>query len=202
MPKTGLHIPLFPLNIFLLPGEQLPLHVFEPRYRQLFKEAEENVLDFGLPCSESEIGVELVSICRLVRVVKRYSTGESDVIIEAKYVATMDRFETVFPQKLYPGGFVNLVGFDHLLKEPTEELMSEFRTYIELKFGTKPSPVNLGHYRFLDLAASVAMSNEEKMRLVLTKSTDKRNKQLTQTLRYLNLLLKQERSIENGFILN
>jgi ATP-dependent Lon protease len=32
------HLPLFPLDLVLLPNELLPLHIFEPRYRQMFKD--------------------------------------------------------------------------------------------------------------------------------------------------------------------
>ena len=39
LPKT---IPLFPLpNVLLFPGVPLPLHVFEPRYRQMIREADD-----------------------------------------------------------------------------------------------------------------------------------------------------------------
>ncbi len=32
------HLPLFPLPLVLLPNELLPLHIFEPRYRQMLKD--------------------------------------------------------------------------------------------------------------------------------------------------------------------
>ena len=91
-----LHIPFFPLNIFLLPGEQMPLHIFEPRYRQLFEEAEGRDFEFGLPYEDEELKRGFVSICRLQKVVKRYESGESDVIIESKRIAELKDYEPVF----------------------------------------------------------------------------------------------------------
>ena len=41
-------IPMFPLTIFPLPGEMVPLHIFEPRYRQLLQDAEERDISFGI----------------------------------------------------------------------------------------------------------------------------------------------------------
>jgi Lon protease-like protein len=38
-------IPIFPLSIVVFPGENLNLHIFEPRYRQLIRE-----------CSDSGLG--------------------------------------------------------------------------------------------------------------------------------------------------
>src|SRR5437762_1287462 len=41
-------IPLFPLNVVLLPGGDLPLHIFEPRYRRMVKECIETKSEFGM----------------------------------------------------------------------------------------------------------------------------------------------------------
>jgi len=39
---------LFPLNLVLMPGERVPLHIFEPRYRELIGECLDNLTEFGL----------------------------------------------------------------------------------------------------------------------------------------------------------
>ncbi len=41
-------IPLFPLNVVLLPGAEMPLHIFEPRYRQMVKDCLEEKSEFGI----------------------------------------------------------------------------------------------------------------------------------------------------------
>ncbi|MCX7637772.1 MAG: hypothetical protein N2044_08015 [Cyclobacteriaceae bacterium] len=41
-------IPMFPLAILPLPGELVPLHIFEPRYRQLLQDAEQHDIGFGI----------------------------------------------------------------------------------------------------------------------------------------------------------
>ena len=41
-------IPLFPLNVVLLPGAELPLHMFEPRYREMVRNARPSALEFGM----------------------------------------------------------------------------------------------------------------------------------------------------------
>lgn len=45
-------LPLFPLPLVLLPNELLPLHVFEPRYRQLLKDIELKRNMFGISLFE------------------------------------------------------------------------------------------------------------------------------------------------------
>src|SRR5258707_10891519 len=41
-------IPLFPLNVVLLPGGDLPLHIFEPRYRKMVRDCLDNKSEFGM----------------------------------------------------------------------------------------------------------------------------------------------------------
>ena len=40
---------LFPLQLVVFPGESLNLHIFEPRYRQLIEDAEQQGITFGVP---------------------------------------------------------------------------------------------------------------------------------------------------------
>ena len=38
----AIELPLFPLDVVLFPGEDLPLHIFEPRYRLMMNECSEH----------------------------------------------------------------------------------------------------------------------------------------------------------------
>jgi Lon protease-like protein len=42
------HLPVFPLPLVLLPNELLPLHIFEPRYRRMLKDVEQDRHFFGV----------------------------------------------------------------------------------------------------------------------------------------------------------
>lgn len=44
----AIELPLFPLNVVLFPGTELPLHIFEPRYRQMINECYERRSPFGV----------------------------------------------------------------------------------------------------------------------------------------------------------
>src|SRR5437867_11375125 len=44
----AIELPLFSLNVVLFPGEQLPLHIFEPRYRLMINECYEEEKPFGV----------------------------------------------------------------------------------------------------------------------------------------------------------
>ncbi|HRE26076.1 MAG TPA: LON peptidase substrate-binding domain-containing protein [Anaerolineales bacterium] len=55
---TALRLPLFPLNTVLFPGMVLPLHIFEPRYREMVNRCLDEHLPFGVTLIESgpEVG--------------------------------------------------------------------------------------------------------------------------------------------------
>ena len=72
-------IPVFPLNIVVYPGEQLNLHIFEPRYKQLIKEciAEEKL--FGIPVVLDKRIQEYGTTLKVTELVKEYDNGEMDI---------------------------------------------------------------------------------------------------------------------------
>ncbi len=79
---SELKIPMFPLSIFPLPGEMIPLHIFEPRYRQLLEDAEVKDIAFGIYYNQASNTEKLGSLVKLESVIKRYQTGESDIIVK------------------------------------------------------------------------------------------------------------------------
>ncbi|WP_161977139.1 LON peptidase substrate-binding domain-containing protein [Dictyobacter kobayashii] len=48
MSATAIELPLFPLNVVLFPGTVLPLHIFEPRYRQMVMDCQKEDKPFGV----------------------------------------------------------------------------------------------------------------------------------------------------------
>lgn len=55
MTSSALRIPIFPLPLVLLPRATQPLHVFEPRYRQLLSDCLEGEREFGILYRTSEV---------------------------------------------------------------------------------------------------------------------------------------------------
>ena len=58
-------IGLFPLGLVLLPTEQVPLHIFEPRYRELIDECLEQGTPFGLVYADDD-GIRQVGTLAIV----------------------------------------------------------------------------------------------------------------------------------------
>jgi len=81
-------IPLFPLEIVLFPGAPLPLHIFEPRYKEMVAECLEKDLPFGMVrVKDSSLSVIGCS-ASILNVIKKYEDGRLDIAAEG-----MRRFE-------------------------------------------------------------------------------------------------------------
>ncbi len=73
-------IPLFPLNVVLFPGEQLPLHIFEPRYRRMVRECLDAESPFGMLLALPDGIVRVGCTAEILEVIKRYEDGRMDII--------------------------------------------------------------------------------------------------------------------------
>ncbi|MBL7472672.1 LON peptidase substrate-binding domain-containing protein [Robertkochia sediminum] len=96
-------IPLFPLQIVVFPGEKLPLHVFEERYRELVKDCRDGKQSFGIPTVidgslgyGSELYIEEVS--------REYPSGRYDIVCRAGRAFKLLEFVNPVPGKRYAGG--------------------------------------------------------------------------------------------------
>jgi Lon protease-like protein len=77
-------IGLFPLNLVLLPGEQAPLHIFEPRYRELIAECLDLGRDFGLVLEDDEGMREVGTRCGVIEILDRFPDGRLNIVVEAR----------------------------------------------------------------------------------------------------------------------
>ncbi len=75
-------IGLFPLGIVLLPTEHVPLHIFEPRYRELIRECMEQESEFGLIYADDEGVREIGTRARVADVLEEHEDGRLDVLVE------------------------------------------------------------------------------------------------------------------------
>lgn len=73
-------IPLFPLNVVLFPGEQLPLHIFEPGYRRMVRECLQAKSPFGMLLALPNGVVRVGCTAEIVDVVRRYDDGRMDIL--------------------------------------------------------------------------------------------------------------------------
>ncbi|QKZ11728.1 LON peptidase substrate-binding domain-containing protein [Spirosoma sp. KUDC1026] len=102
-------IPLFPLNLVVYPGEDLNLHIFEPRYRQLINECIDEEKTFGIPVFIDNKLPGYGTIMHVTTLHKRYPDGRMDIKSKGISVFKLVNFENPLRDKLYAGGEVEIV---------------------------------------------------------------------------------------------
>lgn len=109
-------LPLFPLDVVLFPGTPLPLHVFEPRYKELISECLEQKKTFGIVRAEEEGLADVGCTAEIVAVTKTYPDGRMDIVTEGR-----ERFEVleVDEQRSYLRG--DVVYFQDDAENPSSE---------------------------------------------------------------------------------
>lgn len=75
---------LFPLDVVLFPGALLPLHIFEPRYKEMIEECLEQKKPFGMVRANKEALAEIGCTAVIVNVIKKYDDGRLDIATEGK----------------------------------------------------------------------------------------------------------------------
>jgi Lon protease-like protein len=83
-------LPLFPLDLVLFPGTPLPLHIFEPRYKEMIGECLANKAPFGVVRALEQGIAEIGCTAEIVAVTKKYPDGRLDLVAEGRH-----RFEVL-----------------------------------------------------------------------------------------------------------
>jgi len=81
-------LPLFPLDLVLFPGTPLPLHIFEPRYREMISECVDLKKAFGVVRAKKDGVADIGCTAEIITVAKKYPDGRMDIVTEGR-----ERFE-------------------------------------------------------------------------------------------------------------
>jgi Lon protease-like protein len=83
-------LPLFPLEIVVFPGAPLPLHIFEPRYKEMIGECLSENRPFGMVRAKENALSAIGCSARIIEVMKKYEDGRLDIAAEGA-----QRFEII-----------------------------------------------------------------------------------------------------------
>ncbi len=83
-------LPIFPLDLVLLPGTPLPLHIFEPRYKEMILECLERNQVFGVVRAKEGGIADIGCTAEIVTVTKKYDDGRMDIVTQGR-----ERFEVI-----------------------------------------------------------------------------------------------------------
>ena len=106
-------IPLFPLNVVLLPGAPLPLHIFEDRYKQMVDECLKEESEFGMVFADESGTRKVGCTAKIVELVERYEDGRMLILVEG---SRRFRLNNVLTGKPYYVGEI-----EYIEEEPEDE---------------------------------------------------------------------------------
>lgn len=155
-------IPIFPLGIVVFPGEDLNLHIFEPRYKQLITDCFAEAKPFGIPTVLKNGLSERGTLVEVKEIVEVYEDGKMD--IKTKGISIFRILEVVksIPDKLYSGAIVNYPVNEEskkvLLLQKVVKGIKDLHTVLKLKKDFKKPDHELVSY---DIAHHVGLSLEE-----------------------------------------
>ena len=166
-------LPIFPLELVLLPGVPLPLHIFEPRYKEMIAECLEQKKPFGVVRASSDGVADIGCTAEIVSVTKKYDDGRLDILTRG-----IERFEVI--QVNHERSFLQAeisVVVDEPGKPAAHMVTQAVRLHAEIAklAGTEPSgpDEHAANLSFL-LAGSLPLDLDFKQTLLSTLSEAKR----------------------------
>ena len=186
---------LFPLKVVLLPTEQIPLHVFEPRYKELIGECIEDDAEFGLVLSDDEGLRRVGTKARVTEVLERFDDGRLNVVVEGG-----ERFRLVelTTGRAFHTGQIEPIEDDDLDAEPAdaERAIGLFRRVAELAEAetTEPEPSRRLSY---EIAARIELPIGLKQELLESQSEPQRLRRLSQALDGIAELLTKQKELRD-----
>ena len=207
----AIELPLFPLDVVLFPGEDLPLHIFEPRYRLMINECNEQKTAFGIvlvqPHSEHlKEEPYPVGTMAQIEVLDRLEDGRMNLIARG-----LQRFRILelHRQKTYLSGLVEVFEDQDELEQTqithANQASELFNAYLQIlievigkeaiEFTLPTAPEELSHFiaYFLDVA------NERKQQLLELTSTTQRLEEEIDILRREVPFMRQMLSLNNSY---
>jgi Lon protease-like protein len=178
-------LPIFELPAVLLPGELMPLHIFEERYKRMIGGALESGEPFGIVFRDEGGGAHSVGCtARVAEVLERFDDGRLNIVVAGEHpFKVLDRFEA----SDYPAGDVELIDLEAEPSDPDEDAARSARAnFAELleKVGAEPaSPEDLAGQGAYELAGRIELPAETKQRLLELRSEGERMRLLDRSLR-------------------
>lgn len=201
-------IPLFPLDVVLLPTMTLPLHIFETRYKIMVARCLDENSEFGLVRASDQSIARIGCTAKIVRKVKDYPDGKMDILTEGH---TVFRLGNVLDEKEYYEAAVEYLADEPCRVDDQQEgqLRDAFGKCHVLLFGrpwTQDESTDTATLAYW-MGARLPMELEPKQELLeMRKETERRDFLFTWVGRLLSRLAARERAREraggNGHGLN
>ncbi len=186
MAGEGVELPIFELPVVILPGELLPLHIFEERYKRLVAHCLETAEPFGIVFRDDDGTAHRIGCtARVTEVLERFEDGRMNIVVAGEQpFKVLERFERTD----FPAGEIEPIdsgvepGDDQGAATDTREAFAEL---VEQVSGEEPDIGELDAEDSYGIAARVELPPETKQALLELRSEPERLRILGNALRAL-----------------
>jgi Lon protease-like protein len=175
-------MPIFELPIVLLPGERIPLHIFEERYKRMVGRSIEEGEPFGIVLRDDDGARSIGCTAQIDDVLERFEDGRMNIVVSGgEPFRVLDRFEA--PD--YPAGEVELMTDEALPaidEDSATKAREAFAELAERATGERPEPEELEGASAYAIAARIELPPETKQTLLELRDEDERMELLANAL--------------------
>ena len=168
--------PLFPLGLVMLPGELVPLHIFEERYKQMIGECLDEEREFGILWLADDELKDVGCAARVTRVLEQFDDGRMNILAEG---TTPFRMERRIGDLAYPAGDVVLLDDEPDADDAAlERTRTTYADLVEEVTDSRPEPETLSALGAYGMAATVDINPAAKQKLLELRSEPARLEEL------------------------
>jgi Lon protease-like protein len=196
-------IPIFPLGIVVYPGEDLNLHIFEPRYKQLIAECNTAKKPFGIPTVIQNKVQDYGSLVEIVEMTKVYDNGEMDIKTRGIRIFRILEMIKDVPDKLYSGAIVNYPEtYEKGNPEAMRKVMAAIRQLHQVLKVSKDFKKEDAELHAFEVAHHVGLSLEEEYELLHLLDERQRQEYLKRHLNRVLPVLAEMETLKEKIKLN
>lgn len=188
-------IPIFPLQLVVFPDEELNLHIFEARYREMIHECRDQGIIYGIPCKIKDQAMEYGTTIELLEISRTYPDGKMDIRCRGLDVFKIHEVTDPMEGKLYAGAAIekieNIEDADYLLNEKLITLVQEFYNYLKINKTIQQDPLQ---FDIFQVAHKIGLTLNQEARLLSI--TSQRERQIF-ALDHLENLLPVVKKMED-----
>jgi Lon protease-like protein len=187
MAGDGVELPIFELPVVILPGELLPLHIFEERYQRMIGHCLESAEPFGVVFRDEEGNAHRIGCtARVTEVLERFDDGRMNVVVTGEQpFRVLERFEGAE----YPEGEVEPITTedesDEVDPEAADIARQAFIELVKKVAGEQPDELDVDAEDSYGIASRVELPTETKQALLEQRSEPERMRMLGNALRAL-----------------
>jgi Lon protease-like protein len=174
--------PLFPLALVALPGELVPLHIFEDRYKTMMSQCMEAGTEFGIVWMSDDGLREIGCACEVERVLERMDDGRLNLLARGTRPFRVIERQGHLP---YPAGVIEFIADTG--DEPDPQLAGDahaaYADLVRRATDREPEDQELAEMGAYDMAATVDFGLDAKQGLLDLRSENARLKLVTRLFR-------------------